>query len=254
MAIRPTIIGNLAAMIGLMVAPDFAWACAPTLSCSSLANCEVNDKSDATAYACFAREAAHTCSEALSNKSALLYDQRREVRHFYMMNTESCALDLQEAWLNTALIVQPEPGRITHALQVIPTISLGVPVFFAAGTTNGNNAVKALSSVSAVGGLYIRYSPFAMWISAHAFLGTSSVSNIKDLDASFYPAPALTLYGGGVDFLGGVVAVSYIGAALHPSGVFSVVVDETTDATGFLQVSIDLTATALTIAGVANPD
>lgn len=217
-------------------------------NCASLEACGLLTNADVKAYACLSWKASRTCREALTKSGKPLDEEdNATIRRFYYERSPSldCWVPhpLQTGWIGAAILVGKGDGPyVRHALQVLPTISIGTPVAF----FNGENAAEhALRGIGTVGGATVRYSPVGFWASVHGFIGTSTVSAEK-LDPAVYKNPALLLYGVGLDVLGGALGISLMAAGLKPDGLNSR--QESTAC--YLQFSVDLTALGLTAAGL----
>ncbi|WP_437925697.1 hypothetical protein WMF37_42715 [Sorangium sp. So ce291] len=228
--------------------PAAAGACVTTSSCKDIASCQMQSEADVAAYACLAYRAKLSCIDALKKTPTPLSDEDYyTIREFYWNKNwgSDCWVPhpLQNSWLATSILVGKGYGPVVrHAVQIMPSFSLGIPIAFIG---KENDAELALRDVHAIGGLFVRYSPLGLWASVHGFFGTSTITSAK-LDPVKYPSPAMVLYGGGIDALGGSVSLSILGASLRPDGLFS----RSAETAAILQMGIDLTAIGITVAGL----
>ncbi|WP_437567921.1 hypothetical protein [Sorangium sp. So ce542] len=222
--------------------------CGATDNCSDLTSCEMETLAEVKIYACLAYHARLSCIDALKKTPLPLSDDKYDVIRDYYQDLNSASdcwppHPLQTNWLATSLVTGKGHGKFfRHAFQIMPSFSVGIPIVFFG---KENDAELALRNVHAVGGLFARYSPTGLWISVHGFAGTSTVSSTK-LDPTRYPSPAMLLYGGGIDGLGGLVSLSVLGASLRPDGLFS----RSAETAAILQLGIDLTAVGITASGL----
>lgn len=225
--------------------------CASQVSenCTSLTSCTVENSRDAAAYACFAYQAKRTCGEALRSPphplSATLRTVVSETFFAYEPNDASCypTFPFQEGGLKAAVWTGPRHGRLQNGLQILPSASFGLPV---TKFGDDNDASRAIGS-NAIAGVYARYSPVGFIASVHGFVGATPV-NAEKLTPEVYPNPAMVMFGGGLDAFSGALSLSLVQGELRPDGPLS----KTRSTTTFVQVSLDLTAVFLGLAGETN--
>ncbi len=224
------------------------WAC-QTSNCSSLARCKIENIHDVRAFACQSFWAGRSCWQAWSQSpdgTRLDANDKRTVRWFYECWAEKEEADcsappstLQQTWLGTAVWVGRGAGEFWRpAVQILPSVSLGVPIAFFGKSTD---AERALRGVSAFAGLTARFTPIAFTGSVHGFFGTAATGS-SELASETYPAPFLRVFGVGVDALGGIAGLSVLHTQLAPDGALS----RKTSSASLMTLSIDLTAIGLT--------
>jgi hypothetical protein len=241
-------------------------------TCKSFDDCDPGTYQAKIALACFAntyvgadkKPAPKTCAEAVSalkdraaNKGIPISpsDERatKDFYHVYSPHDESC-MDVvpgyENNWARTAVWMEGTRhyalgGKYRWGVQIMPSIGIGIP--FAISNSSGDTA-KALQGTRTVGGVLVRLTPFSFYASLVGFLGTSDVGKDVSLDTKIYPSPAMLLYGGGIDILGGALSLTYVHAMLRTSGLLS----PQGDATNYVQFGIDLTAFAIGTTGALN--
>lgn len=231
------------------VAHAFVEPCAKSTRCSSVTQCDFEEPNDVSAYACFAFKAKYTCEKALEEAPQRLDDADEDMIVAYFQKRDaddkSCVPSaLQRGALRTALWTGKKKGAIQHAVQLLPSVAIGIPIV---NLSEDSDASRALADVGPIAGVTARYSPVGFWVSAHAFLGTAGVDS-KRLDATVYPSPKFLIVGGGLDTLSGVVSFSLLYASLHPNSLFE---GEGKSSATYLQIAFDLTAIGVLAAGVA---
>lgn len=233
---------------------------APTANCPDDSDAtkppcsKIETRADADRFAAVMHSRRTRCAQALDAMKKVLDSKMTRIAlkeyYFYVDNNDtSCAppLSILEGPLNASLyrsdpeLVWGGTLRIQHAIQFLPSFSIGIP-FALTGPTN--EARQVLNAAGAGAGLYVRYSPIALLISIHGFIGTVAI-NGASLDETVFPSPAMMLEGIGIDFLNGAVGLSYVWGQLRDKGLFG----QEKSTTQFFQVSIDLTGIVISVAG-----
>jgi hypothetical protein len=222
-------------------APNYPFA-EKTSKCQDIKTCKINTVFDSEAYAFMSWQGGTSCIDALKDNGPRLDDddKSRLVCWYHRLDSSADCQEMNKwtaAWTSTAIVVSRGYGSyFRHALKVLPTISIGVPV-----TKWGNaDAQTAIKGVSGLAGLTVRYSPVGFWASVEGFLGTASVS-AGSLDKQIYPSPALLIAGVALSVMDGLVGMGINWASLRKDGIS----DSSAGTATTLEVSIDLTSAVL---------
>lgn len=205
---------------------------------------ETSTKAELKAYAKAERLNGTPCHEVMKKmtSAAMTRWHQDEVRGYLSeFGDRSACQTLEEGSLSTSVVVGPRSwDGWQFALQVMPSVGLGVPVV-PIGTRN--DAYKALGEIGGIqGGLTIRFTPRQYWFGLNLQFGTAEVDGAS-LDVLKYPDPSMLLAGLGVEALFGVVSLNVLYADLRDDGLFGTSMSKA----GVVMFKADLTALGVTV-------
>ena len=234
------------ALLGLALSP-FATARGQQSPCS-LRSCDISQDANLDRFLRLNAEAEKECFDVILNPMA--HGREKEIREKYpavLGRDTSCdqPFVLLRGAMDTSIYATKGGKGLfgqEHALSVLPTFSVAIPVRLEARSP----ASDALAGGATVGGLAIRYTPVSYWVGIALGLGVTEPSAIK-LDREVFKAPKMLTLGASVTVLGNLLNVGIFRAWLYTEGYMSTLGSSTT----YLNIQFDLSALGLAALAVA---